>query len=227
MRALVVEDYAPIRVAVVEGLTEAGFAVDAAEDGEDGLWLAQENPYDVVVLDLMLPKLAGEQVLARLRAAGVAVPVLVLTAKDTVEDRVRGLDAGADDYLVKPFALTELLARCRALVRRGYARKDPTLRVEDLEIETTRRVVRRAGEVVVLSPREYALLEYLALRAGELVTRTEIWDHVYDFRSDAHSNVVDVYIGYLRRKLEREGARKLIHTRRGQGYVLGAEEDTR
>jgi DNA-binding response OmpR family regulator len=223
VRALVVEDYAPVREAVVEGLGENGFAVDAAADGEEGLWLAESNPYDVVVLDLMLPKLDGMRVLEKLRAKGNAVPVLVLTAKDAVEDRVAGLDRGADDYLVKPFAFAELLARVRALVRRRYATTDPTITVDDVEIDTTKRVVRRAGETVTLSAREYALLEYLAMRVGQVVTRTEIWEHVYDFRSDAQSNVVDVYIGYLRKKLERDGAAKLIHTRRGHGYVFGVE----
>ena len=223
MRALVVEDYAPIRNAVTEGLAENGFAVDAACEGEEGLWLAQNNPYDVIVLDLMLPKLDGLTILKRLRKAGADIPVLVLTAKDAVEDRVAGLDLGADDYLVKPFAFSELLARVRALVRRRYDTRTPTLCIEDLEIDTVKRLVKRAGEFVVLSAREYALLEYLAVRTGQLVTRTEIWEHVYDFRSDAHSNVVDVYIGYLRKKLESERLPKLIHTRRGHGYVLGKD----
>ena len=223
MRALVVEDYAPVLAAVREGLTENGFAVDTATNGEDGLWMAESNPYDVVVLDLMLPKLDGLTVLKRLRAHGSSAAVLVLTAKDTLDDRVRGLDLGADDYLVKPFAFAELLARVRALVRRKYESRDPTLRVADLTIDTAKRAVQRAGEPVALSAREYALLEYLAMRAGQLVTRSEIWEHVYDFNSDAHSNVVDVYIGYLRKKLERDGLAKLIHTRRGQGYLLGVE----
>jgi DNA-binding response OmpR family regulator len=222
MRALVVEDYAPVRAAVVEGLAENGFAVDSASDGEEGLWLADQNPYDVVVLDLMLPKLDGLSLLKKLRANGSTTPVLLLTAKDGVDDRVRGLDTGADDYLVKPFALAELLARVRALVRRRYDIRDPIIRIDDLEIDTTKRIVKR-GDVIVLSAREYALLEYLAVRTGQLVTRTEIWEHVYDFNSEAHSNVVDLYIGYLRKKLERDGSAKLIHTRRGQGYVLGVE----
>ncbi len=223
MRALVVEDYTPVRNAVVEGLAENGFAVDSASEGEEGLWLAQNNPYDVIVLDVMLPKLDGLTILRRLRKTGADIPVLLLTAKDTLEDRVTGLDLGADDYLVKPFAFSELLARVRALVRRRYAHRDPTIRIEDLEIDTVKRAVTRGGEIVLLSAREYALLEYLAVRTGELVTRTEIWEHVYDFRSDAHSNVVDVYIGYLRKKLESGRATKLIHTRRGHGYVLGKD----
>ena len=217
MRALVVEDYAPVRNAVVEGLTENGFAVDSAANGEEGLWFAEQNPYDVIVLDLMLPKLDGMAVLKRLRASGCTVPVLVLTARDGVDERVLGLDTGADDYLVKPFAFAELVARVRALVRRKYEHRDPIVRVEGLEIDTAKRVVRRGDETIALSAREYALLEYLAMRAGQLVTRTEIWEHVYDFHSDAHSNVVDVYVGYLRKKL---GAH-VIQTRRGQGYVLG------
>ncbi len=220
MRALVVEDYQPVRVAVRDGLAENGYAVDVASNGEDGLWLAQQNPYDIVVLDVMLPVLDGLEVLRRLRAAGNKVAVLLLTAKDTVEDRVTGLDTGADDYLVKPFAFAELLARVRSLVRRRYEVKDPLLRVDDLEIDTVKRMVKRGDATIPLSPREYALLEYLAMRAGELVTRTDIWEHVYDFRSDAQSNVVDVYVSYLRKKL---GPPPLIHTRRGHGYVLGGE----
>jgi len=223
MRVLVVEDYAPVRTAVREGLAENGFAVDVASDGEEGLWLAQSNPYDVIVLDLMLPKLDGMGVLRKLRADGSQVAVLVLTARDQLDDRVKGLDLGADDYLVKPFAFVELLARVRALVRRRYEMRDPTICVGEVEIDTARREVRRAGEPVALSAREYALLEYLAMRSGQVVTRTDIWEHVYDFHSEAHSNVVDVYIGYLRKKLERDGAPKLIHTRRGQGYLLGVE----
>jgi DNA-binding response OmpR family regulator len=222
MRVLVIEDYTPVREAVSQGLAENGFAVDAAPDGEEGLWMAEQNPYDVIVLDLMLPKLDGLTILQRLRAAGSSVAVLVLSARETLDERVRGLDLGADDYLVKPFAFAELLARVRAMVRRRYQVHTPIIHVLDLEIDTARRAVRRAGETIALSAREFALLEYLATRAGQLVTRTEIWEHVYDFASEAHSNVVDVYVGYLRRKLERDGLPRLIHTRRGQGYLLGA-----
>lgn len=222
MRVLVVEDYRPIRVAVQEGLEDAGFAVDVAEDGESGLWMAQTNPYDALVLDLMLPKLDGAAVMRQLRQGGSKVPILLLTAKDTVEDRVAGLDLGADDYLTKPFAFAELVARVRALIRRSYDTPDPVVRIADVEIDTARRLVQRRGETLALSAREYALLEYLALRAGQLVTRTQIWEHVYDFHAEARSNVVDVYVGYLRKKL---GAPPIIHTRRGQGYVLAAEED--
>ena len=218
MRVLVVEDYSPIRTAVRDGLAEQGYAVDVASNGEDGLWLAEQNPYDVIVLYVMLPKVDGLEIVKRLRTKGSQVGVLMLTARDTVADRVTGLDHGADDYLVKPFELSELFARVRALVRRGYAAKDPVIRVSDLVIDTVKRTVKRGEASIAFSPREYALLEYLAIRAGEVVTRTEIWEHVYDFRSDAQSNVVDVYVSYLRKKL---GQPALIHTRRGYGYVLG------
>lgn len=221
MRVLIVEDYGPLRKALGQGLEEAGFAVDISADGEEGLWYARSNEYDVIVLDLMLPRVDGLTILNRLRAEGSAVPILILTAKDTVDDRVRGLNLGADDYLVKPFAFEELLARVRALVRRRYDRKNPVIQVGDLQIDTAARVVNRAKRRIDLSAREYALLEYLALHAGKVVSRTGIWEHIYDFHSDPESNVVDVYIGYLRKKIERPGLPKLIHTRRGQGYLLG------
>jgi DNA-binding response OmpR family regulator len=220
MRILVVEDYEPIQEAVAQGLREAGFAVDVASDGQTGLWFARDNAYDVIVLDIMLPGMDGLTILKQLRAKGSQTHVILLTAKDAAEDRVRGLDLGADDYLVKPFVFPELLARVRALIRRKYERKDPVIRVEDLEIHTTTRSVSRGGRTVELSPREYALLEFLALRAGEVVTRSEIWEHVYEFHSAADSNVVDVFIGHLRRKLDDGALTKLIHTRRGHGYVL-------
>ncbi len=220
MRILVIEDYEPLRRSLVRGLDEAGFAVDATGDGEEGLWYARSGDYDVIVLDLMLPGRDGLSLLRALRADGRDTHVLILTAKDAIEDRVRGLDLGADDYLVKPFAFAELLARIRALIRRRYHAKDPRIRVGDLEIDTARRQVRRCGTPVHLTPREYALLEYLALRAGQVVTRQELWEHVYDFHASPESNVVDVYIGYLRRKLEKPGWPRLIHTRRGHGYML-------
>ncbi len=221
MRVLVIEDYAPLRKAVAQGLEEAGFAVDAAADGEEGLWYAGADTHDVIVLDLMLPGIDGLSLLQRLRKAGNRAHVLILTARDAVGDRVKGLNLGADDYLVKPFAFEELLARVRALVRRKYEMKDPIIRVADLVVDTRRRAVRRGGELIDLTAREYALLEFLAMRAGGLVTRTEIWEHVYDFHASPESNVVDVYIGYLRKKIERPDRPRLIHTRRGQGYVLG------
>lgn len=221
MRLLLIEDYAPLRKSLAKGLREAGFAVDVTGDGEEGFWYAKSNDYDVILLDLMLPKMDGLTILRRLRKEGIAVQVLILTAKDTVDDRVKGLNLGADDYLVKPFAFEELLARVRALVRRNYESRSPVIRVADLEINTSTRVVRRTGEVIALTPREYALLEFLALRAGQVVTRAEIWEHLYDFEDESTSNVTDVYILYLRRKLERGGRPRLIQTRRGVGYVLG------
>lgn len=220
MRLLFVEDYPPLRNSVSQALEEAGFAVDSASDGEEGLWQAKSGDYDVIVLDITLPKRDGLSILKHIRQAGHKTPVLLLTAKDTVADRVAGLNLGADDYLVKPFALDELLARVRALLRRKYDRADPTIRVRDLELNTVTRSVHRAGSRIELTVREYALLEFLAHRAGEVVPRSDIWEHIYDFASTADSNVVDVYIGYLRKKIERPGGDRLIHTKRGQGYVL-------
>jgi DNA-binding response OmpR family regulator len=223
MRVLLIEDYAPLRKSLTQGLREAGFAVDETGDGEEGLWYATSNPYDAIVLDLMLPGLDGLTILKRLRAAGNPVHVLILTARDTVEDRIAGLDIGADDYLVKPFALAELLARLRALTRRAYHGKDPLIRIADLVIDTAARTVTRGKTRIELTAREYALLELLARRRGEVVSRTELWEHCYDFQNESASNVIDVYIGYLRKKLEKPGRPRLIHTRRGQGYQLEVE----
>lgn len=222
MRVLVVEDQERLRNWLKKGLKEADFVVDAAGDGKEGLWYAQHNSYDVIVLDLMLPEMDGLTVLRRLRESGREDQVLILTAKDTVPDRVKGLDLGADDYLVKPFAFEELLARVRALVRRGYGMHSSAIEIGDLRIDTAKRRVWRGDQEIELRAMEYKLLEYLARRAGETVSRTEIWEHLYDFASEATSNVVDVYIASLRRKLDREGEKSLIQTRRGLGYVLGA-----
>jgi DNA-binding response OmpR family regulator len=222
MRVLIVEDQDRLRTWVQKGLQEADFVVDAAADGKDGLWYAQSNAYDVIILDLMLPKLDGLSILRKLRETGHEEQVLILTAKDTVPDRVKGLDLGADDYLVKPFAFEELLARVRALVRRGYGKHNPIVEIGELRIDTAKKQVRRQSEEIELRAMEYKLLEYLARRAGETVSRTEIWEHLYDFGSQTVSNVVDVYIGALRRKLDRPGEKSLIQTRRGLGYVLGA-----
>ncbi|MCK4659208.1 MAG: response regulator transcription factor [Phycisphaerae bacterium] len=221
MRVLIIEDNGPLREALRQGLEEAGFAVDASDEGEEGLWYARSNEHDAIVLDLMLPNIDGLTILSCLRREGSAVPILILTARDTVADRVKGLNLGADDYLVKPFAFAELLARVRAMVRRGYNNKDPVIRVGDLEIDTAGRAVRRGDQAIDLSAREYALLEFLAARADQVVSRTAIWEHIYDFNSDPESNVVDVHIGHLRKKIEQPGQPKLIHTRRGQGYLLG------
>jgi DNA-binding response OmpR family regulator len=222
MRVLVIEDYLPLLRSLEQGLREAGYAVDTASDGEVGLGLTEATAYDALVVDIMLPKLDGLALVRRLRSRQDPTPVLVLTARDAVDDRVRGLDTGADDYLTKPFAFDELLARVRALIRRGYRAAASVIRVDDLEVDTAARSVSRRGVAIDLSAREYALLEYLATRSGQVVTRSEIRDHVYDFASDPTSNVIDVYIGYLRKKIERDGEAKLIHTRRGLGYVLGS-----
>jgi DNA-binding response OmpR family regulator len=198
-------------------------AVDATGSGAEGLWYAENHPYDVVILDVMLPGIDGFEILSRLRGGGNTTRVLILTARDAVADRVTGLDLGADDYLVKPFAFDELIARLRAMVRRQYDRVDPVIRVGSLEVDTRARRARRAGRAVVLSAREYALLEYLAHRAGQIVSRTELWDHAYDEAAEPGSNVLDVHISHLRKKIDDGHRDKLIHTRRGQGYVLGEE----
>jgi DNA-binding response OmpR family regulator len=224
MRLLVIEDYPPLARSVSQGLREAGYGVDLAEDGEAGLSLAGAVAYDAIVLDLMLPKVDGFSVLERLRKARYRAAILILTARHEIADRVRGLDLGADDYLVKPFAFEELLARVRALVRRRYGRSQTVISVADLDIDTSARVVRRGAHAIDLSAREYAVLEYLATRRGQTVTRSEIWDHVYDFATEPSSNVVDVYIGYLRKKIDQGFEPKLIQTRRGLGYVLGGSD---
>jgi DNA-binding response OmpR family regulator len=223
MRVLVVEDSPRLRQTVTTWLRRHGFAVDASADGEEGLYLAETNDYDAIVLDIMLPKLDGLALLQRLRQQGKQTHVLLLTAKDTVPDRVRGLELGADDYLVKPFALEELLARVRALCRRAYGTKDPRLLIADLEIDTAARKVTRAGQAVPLQPREYALLEYLARRRGHIVTRTEIEEHIYGGEVEPMSNVVDSAICSLRQKLSEANPAPLIHTRRGLGYELEVE----
>lgn len=221
MHLLVIEDYPPLQQSLTKGLHEAGFAVDGTRDGREGLWYAMSNEYDVIILDLMLPGMDGLEILKKIRSKGQNVHVLILTAKDTVQDRIIGLDTGADDYLVKPFAFEELLARVRALVRRSYRRKNPCIKIKDLRIDLTTQTVRRGREEIQLTSREYALLEYLAIRAGQMVSRSDIWGHVYEFNSSASSNVVDVYIGYLRKKIERPNKPALIHTVRGRGYLLG------
>jgi heavy metal response regulator len=224
MRILVVEDEPGIARFIRQGLSEAGYAVDVASDGEEGLDYALAAPYDLIILDILLPKMDGLRLLRELRERGVRTPVLLLTALDTVEDRVKGLDSGADDYLVKPFAFPELLARVRALLRRPPLQSNPVLRVGDLELDTVRREVRRAGRRIDLSPREFSLLEYLMRHPNQVLTRTQIAEHIWNFDFYAESNVVDVYIGYLRRKIDRGFDRPLIHTVRGVGYRLSAEE---
>lgn len=221
MRILVIEDYAPVARLLGEGLRHAGYAVDLATDGQEGLALAESGPYDAMVLDLMLPGMDGLSILERLRRRHDAVGVVIVTGRHALDDRVKGLNLGADDYLIKPFAFEELLARLRAVIRRRYHACASTIRVGDLEVDTVARKVRRGSRPVALSAREYAVLEYLARRRDHVVTRAEIWDHVYDFASEPSSNVIDVYIGYLRRKIDAGHSTPLIQTRRGQGYVLG------
>lgn len=220
MRLLLVEDYPPLQKSVSKGLREAGFAVDLADNGDDGLWYALHNDYDVIVLDLMLPGRDGMSVLQEMRQKGRETHVLILTSRDAVEDRVAGLGAGADDYLVKPFAFDELLARVQTLVRRSYGRKDPVIALSHLRIDTASQRVFKDGDELHLTPREYALLEYLAMRAGEMVSRTDIWEHVYEFHATGTSNVVDVYIGYLRKKIDKPDQPSLIETIRGRGYTM-------
>ncbi|MDQ4078208.1 MAG: response regulator transcription factor [Chloroflexota bacterium] len=223
MRVLVVEDEPGVAAFIEQGLTEAGYAVDVARDGEEGLDYALAAEYDLLLLDIMMPRKSGLHLLRELRARGDETPVLLLTARDAVEDRVKGLDAGADDYLVKPFAFAELLARLRALLRRPPLQSGTVLSVGDLELNTATREVRRAGQSLELTPREFSLLEYLMRHENQVLTRTQIAEHVWNFDFASDTNVVDVYIGYLRRKIEWEGVAPLIHTVRGVGYQLSAE----
>jgi DNA-binding response OmpR family regulator len=223
MRVLLVEDSRRLQATIGAALRRSGYAVDATGDGPEGLWMARSNEYDVVVLDIMLPKLDGLSLLKQLREKGDPTHVLLLTARDTVPDRVRGLQLGADDYLVKPFALEELLARVQALCRRTYGSKQPRLMVGDLEVDTIAREVFRAGQPVKLKPREYLLLEYLVVRAGQVVSRSDIEAHIYNGEVDTMSNAVESAISSLRKKINEHNPAPLIHTRHGLGYVLKAE----
>jgi len=225
MKVLLVEDSARLQMSVGRALRKAGYALDVTDNGEDGLWQAEANDYDVIVLDIMLPKLDGLSLLRQLRQKGKGTHVLLLTARDTVEDRVQGLQLGADDYLVKPFALEELLARVEALCRRAYGSKQTRLVIADLEIDTVAKEVFRAGNLVRLKPREYLLLEYLARRSGEVVTRGEIEAHIYDDSVDPMSNVVESAVCSLRKKISAPNPAPLIHTRHGLGYVLKVESE--
>lgn len=224
MKILLIEDYTPLRESIRQGLAENGYAVDCTGDGEEGLWYASTGEYDVLILDLRLPGMEGLEILRRLRAQKNKVHVLIVTARDSIDDRVEGLDLGADDYLVKPFEFNELLARVRALVRRKYDQKEPVIRVADMEIDTSARVVRRSGRSVDLTVREYAIMELLARKAGKVVSRETILEGIYDFASELSSNVIDVYVGRLRKKLESGEGSKVLHTKRGFGYMLGEED---
>jgi two-component system OmpR family response regulator len=207
---------------VRRGLEEEGHAADVAAKGEDAVWMAEAHPYDAIVLDVMLPGLSGFETCRRLRNAGVWTPVLMLTARDTVEDRVSGLDAGADDYLTKPFSLAELLARLRALVRRGGVERPTELVVDDLRLDPAARRVWRGENEIALSPKEFALLETFMRRPGQVLTRLQLIEHAWDFAYENRSNVVDVYVRYLREKVDRPFGRDSIETVRGAGYRLRA-----
>jgi len=222
---LLVEDNKPLLRALRQGLEEEGLAVDIAEDGEEADQKARTTNYDVIVLDLMLPKKDGLTVLKGWRASDIRTHVLILTARGATQDRVTGLDSGADDYLTKPFELDELLARLRALIRRGHHVKDPLIRVHDLVLDTSSRSAKRAGKSIHLTPKEYALLEFLAFHQGKVVTRTMIWEHLWDEHDESVSNVVDVYIRYLRNKIDRDFKPPLIMTRWGEGYMLRGADD--
>jgi DNA-binding response OmpR family regulator len=222
MRILVVEDEHKLARVLQRGLEEHGYAVDMAFDGEEGLALAQAAPYDLLILDIMLPSVDGLSLCRTLRTEGKELPILMLTARDAVDDRVAGLDAGADDYLTKPFAFRELLARVRALLRRDQTSRDPVLHVADVEIDTISREVRRGGQAVDLTAKEYAILEYFARNPNRVLTRTQIAEHVWDYSFVSMSNVVDVYVGNLRRKLVDDHDPRLLRTIRGAGYQLRA-----
>jgi two-component system OmpR family response regulator len=223
MRVLVVEDEVKMAGLLKRGLEEEGYAVDVLRTGSDALWAGAENPYDTIILDVMLPDLDGFEVCRRLRAAGRWAPVLMLTARTAVADRVAGLDAGADDYLTKPFSFSELLARVRALVRRGAGERPTVLRSGDLAFDPASRRVTRGDVIVELTAKELALLEYFLRRPGEVLKRSRIIEHVWDFGYDGDSNVVDVYVRYLREKIDRPFRRDTIETIRGIGYRLRDE----
>ena len=225
MRLLLVEDDNKIASFIIKGLKAAGFAVDHANNGEDGLHLAITEPYDVAVIDIMLPKIDGLTLIKKIRRQAINTPVIILSAKGSIDDRIKGLQTGSDDYLTKPFAFSELLARVQALMRRSSGASEPTrLSVADLSLNLLTREVSRAGQSIELQPREFALLEYLLRNAGRVVSKTMIMEHVWDYTFDPQTNVVEARICRLRDKVDKEFDHKLIHTVRGVGYVLKAPE---
>jgi heavy metal response regulator len=220
MRLLVVEDEQKVARFVSQGLTEEGYAVDVASDGEMGLAMALDGVHDLIILDIQLPRMDGLRVLQEMRQARVTTPVLLLTVRATIEEKVLGLDAGADDYLTKPFAFQELVARVRALLRRRAEAAPPVLQVADLTLDPARRSVCRGAERIDLTPREFTLLDYFMRHPDRVLTRTMIAEHVWDYSFDSTTNVIDVYVNYLRKKIDTERQPKLLHTIRGVGYML-------
>ncbi|HKI48576.1 MAG TPA: response regulator transcription factor [Desulfobacteria bacterium] len=220
MRILIVEDEKKVAGFIKKGLEEETYAVDVAYDGEEGFHLAAMNQYDMIILDLMLPKMDGLEVLTRLRDKKVSTPILLLTAKDAVDDKVTGLNKGADDYLTKPFAFSELLARIRSLLRRGQSETQTELKVGDLILDMVSHKVSREGEEIELTGKEYSLLEYFMRNEGKVLTRTMIAEHVWDYNFDTFTNVIDVYVNHLRKKIDKKYPAKLLHTLRGVGYVM-------
>jgi len=220
MRILVIEDEQKVANFIKQGLKEEGYSVDVACDGEEGYLLAKDNEYDVIILDIMLPKMDGITLCKKLRAEKIFTPILMLTAKDSVKDKVTGLDSGANDYLTKPFSFEELLARIRVLLRKDQTATPTKLKVDDLVLDLLTHKVSRAGKEIPLTNKEYALLEYLMRNTGSIVTRTMISEHVWDINFDTFTNVIDVYVNYLRNKIDKGYKKKLIHTIRGRGYMI-------
>ncbi len=220
MRILIIEDEKKVAGFIKKGLEEETYASDVAHDGEEGLHLGSEGQYDLIILDIMLPKVNGLEVLSQLRNQGSDVPILLLTAKDAVDDRVTGLNKGADDYLTKPFAFSELLARVRVLLRRGKAEVKTILQVDDLTLDLVSHKVNRGGDEIELTGKEYSLLEYFMRNQDKVLTRTMIAEHVWDYNFDTFTNVIDVYINHLRKKVDKGRQNKLLHTLRGVGYIM-------
>ena len=220
MRILIIEDEKKVAGFIKKGLEEETYAIDVAHDGEEGLHLGSEGQYDLIILDIMLPKVNGLEVLSQLRNQGSDVPILLLTAKDAVDDRVTGLNKGADDYLTKPFAFSELLARVRVLLRRGKAEVKTILQVDDLTLDLVSHKVDRGGDEIELTGKEYSLLEYFMRNQDKVLTRTMIAEHVWDYNFDTFTNVIDVYINHLRKKIDKGRQNKLLHTLRGVGYIM-------
>lgn len=220
MRILIIEDEAKLSDNIKQGLTESGFAVDQAFDGEEGQYLAESEAYDAIVLDVMLPKMDGVKLCQELRKKKFSTPILMLTAKARLEDKVEGLDAGADDYLTKPFELAELKSRINALLRRSHNHTENTITIDNLTIDTKAHKVKRAGNEIHLTAKEFAILEFMARHKDEVVTRTQILEHTWDYNSDTISNIVDVFIATLRKKIDEGSKKKLLHTIRGVGFKL-------